>query len=505
MKILKIHIEKYKQFDNFIANFSNKSNIELPNYKFIVGENGSGKTTLLEAIASIFSNAFFNKSPGFIFYLEYSIINSENRKEEIIFLTNTKNDILENQDYSQNDINFGLIKDGKRIYFFNKNFSDYRHLHPQRIFTLSSGPNNYFEEIVTNNPYRDFVSKKENFDDFSLEKEIDLLLFNPKIINFDIKMYTYIFISLLFFGEESNKNNLLNSINKKVKAESFSIEVDMNIFDNIMNVRENVESAKYIFKKNFISFLNLHDSYIEKDINNSRVYTFEKNKINFYKDAFNSLEMCILFSIGYRLGLFKNADVYIKLEKSKDMLTQDVLSDGEWMWLNKIGMVIISQVAKENNFLYLFDEPDLFLNEKWIEKYISNLNLYTQKNQKIHSILTNNTNHEFIFTTHSTLLLTDALQSQVFVFMSHGKNELENISFAPFAANRDYISSKLNFESKKNKKYSDEVIHEITKKDDKDLLNDLIEEVGFGFERLRLERIKSGFSDEWSGEKKNAD
>ena len=49
MKLKNIHIEKYKKFQNFDIDFTDKNDNPLP-IVIIAGINGSGKTTLLEYI-----------------------------------------------------------------------------------------------------------------------------------------------------------------------------------------------------------------------------------------------------------------------------------------------------------------------------------------------------------------------------------------------------------------------------------------------------------------------
>lgn len=507
MEILKLHIDGYKQFKNFKANFLNEFSISPSNYKFIIGENGKGKTSLLEAVTSIFSSTTIDRLPGFNFYIEYILNEAYGSKKTHIFLTNMNQEEISDlkNGFSQKKLRFGYIKNGIKEFMNDKYFSEYTHLHPNRIFTMASSPNNIFEDIAVYTPYNELITKSQKFFEnenlksksLIIEKMISDLLYNPKTINFNLDTYIYVYISLMFFDKVDSGLKMMESINKKnFEAHSFSIEFDSRMLKKILSNTSNKSSAENIFKENLKNFIDYYYTDSVNRVNDKQVstsvYHFEKKSYFEEKTRktihlFNSLEVCVLLSIAHRIGLIRSAKVYLKDNINKHLFMNDILSDGEWMWICKIGLMIISQEDEKGNFLYLFDEPDLFLNEKWIAKYIHNIKKYSNEDSKS---LQSKSTHEVIITTHSTLMLTDALQNQVFLLENNPELELNNISFSPFGADRNHIASKLNFNDKNIGNYSNEIINDILIEEDSQMINELLQEVGFGFERFKLERLK---------------
>ena len=71
MKLLKLHVDGYKNLNNIVFDFSKADGCAL-----IVGTNGAGKSNLLEVLSAIFSAAYYKQSkvqPNFSFTLEYII------------------------------------------------------------------------------------------------------------------------------------------------------------------------------------------------------------------------------------------------------------------------------------------------------------------------------------------------------------------------------------------------------------------------------------------------
>ncbi|MDQ6468869.1 hypothetical protein RCC94_15325 [Exiguobacterium acetylicum] len=507
MKILKLQLDGYKQFENFETNFLNENSTSQSNYKFIIGENGKGKTSLLEAIASIFSSTTIDQLPGFNFYIEYVLNEKNSSKAAHIFLTNINSKGEENnlKNKSSNEkISFGYVEGGVKQYMNDKYFSEYAHLHPKRIFTIASSPNNIFEDIVVYTPYNELKTKaqkvveNENLqsEPLIIHKMISDLLYNPKTINFNIDTYIYIFISLMFFDKTANGVKMMESINKNnFKAQSYSIEFNDKILNKYLSNTDSKSAAEQNFRENLKKFIDCYSRSkvyrVGDEEADTSVYYFQKKPKGF-KHLFKSLDVCILLSIAHRIGLIKSAKVYLKDNKSEHLLTNNILSDGEWMWICKIGLMIISKEEVEGNFLYLFDEPDLFLNEKWIAKYIYSIKHYSEDDS---SKLESESTHEVIITTHSTLMLTDALQDQVFILRNNPELKLKNITFSPFGADRNHIASKLNFNDKNIGNYSNNIINDISKEKDSRKIDEVLQEVGFGFERFKLERLKLEIDD----------
>ncbi len=90
----------------------------------------------------------------------------------------------------------------------------------------------------------------------------------------------------------------------------------------------------------------------------------------------------------------------------------------------------------EDDFLFLFDEPEISLHPKWQIDYLNEvINLLKKTNKQYH----------FIFTSHSPFLLSDLPKENV-IFLKEGKQVDVNIN--PFGAN---IHTRLLLKPKENR------------------------------------------------------
>src|SRR5438128_7840084 len=55
MKVERLHIQRFKRFDDLTIEFKNRAVDQIADQYLILGDNGSGKTTLLQAMALVLS------------------------------------------------------------------------------------------------------------------------------------------------------------------------------------------------------------------------------------------------------------------------------------------------------------------------------------------------------------------------------------------------------------------------------------------------------------------
>lgn len=72
MKINKLSIDKYKNIENLVINFSDDD------FAVFIGNNGSGKSNLLEAIINIFKWIYCLEKPLFDFEIDYNLFDRRN-------------------------------------------------------------------------------------------------------------------------------------------------------------------------------------------------------------------------------------------------------------------------------------------------------------------------------------------------------------------------------------------------------------------------------------------
>lgn len=546
MKINHIEINGYKQFTKFKGEFLNNDyseEVSHLNLLFLIGQNGTGKTSLLEAIALIFAKTTLNQSPGFEFFIEYSL-STKYSINTIVRIRSKELKIKENRmadnalDFDSNSkFSVEVSTNNETFERIYTNFSEHPELHPQKFFSIASGPHNIFEDIIINSPKQELLDEIVNSSlndgsDVNLHNHMkniyDSSLFNPKFLNFDSSSYIYIFISLLFFQPSkyihSNKNirevnnnyfekidSLMKNV-KKIKPISFSIKISHDHYNVISksvdsNYERTIQEEFYNTLRYLINDLSTYsiESIDERTDEKVIVFTFEKK--NFHEKINNSdefeniipLEALTLFTIAHRIGFIKESSVQLLDTETQTLVTHKILSDGEWMWLCKMGLIIISQIEEENNYIYLFDEPDTFLNENWVEDYIYNLNKYSEiKYESLEGELKiKSLNHQYLITTHSTLLLTDALQGQVYILdKSNGEITIKNMSISTFGADRSYISSKLFLNEKRIGRFSDNQVTNTIREKNEEKVDFLLEELGPGYERFKIEELKINLENE---------
>jgi len=90
-------------------------------------------------------------------------------------------------------------------------------------------------------------------------------------------------------------------------------------------------------------------------------------------------------------------------------------------------------------------------------------------------------------------MLTDALQSQVFKFEKDIQlNEIvsKNITFSPFGADRNFISSKLFLNDKRTGSFVESKIKEVFKIRNNENIDNLLNHLGQGYDRFLVHELK---------------
>jgi hypothetical protein len=185
-----------------------------------------------------------------------------------------------------------------------------------------------------------------------------------------------------------------------------------------------------------------------------------------------------------RVGLLQDFDMAFKMKNSGVILNKNSFSDGEYLWLARLGLLLLGRY--KDNILYLFDEPDVHSNEAWNMNFIHYINDFTCPS-KMRSAF-----HEVIVATHSTLLLTDADPDQIYHFIpKNGKiSKTSQVLVSTFGANRGEIDKQIFGTNSTIGKHSEKLIEKAfqlaNEKNDTSLLEKLGSKIGPGYHYFRI-------------------
>jgi restriction system-associated AAA family ATPase len=114
--------------------------------------------------------------------------------------------------------------------------------------------------------------------------------------------------------------------------------------------------------------------------------------------------------------------LYVKKKGVDSPLFTKQLSDGEHQFLHTLGLCML---FKNENCLYLLDEPETHFNPDWKSEFISNIR-HCFDNEKNTSV------SEMLITTHSPYLISDSDDSNVIVFRKEEETNLVSNSRPDF-------------------------------------------------------------------------
>ncbi|MBK5458952.1 AAA family ATPase [Peribacillus sp. TH27] len=527
MRLKYVYIKNYKIIKEMKIEFDKQNDLISPvSLKFFVGGNGSGKSSFFEAIGLIFTRVLQDETPGFMFDIVYSIKVSGIEK----FVRITPNEDKESmyrlsvqvsKDYSN-------IRDVKKEIGF---FSQMSELHPSRIISSASGPTNNLDDIFIHSPFsslgsdvydilyptnynkKDILSRTEELNNIVVN--LNQLLYNPKFLFIDGQTSKLVLIALcavILSGEKYGKRyrelrELLFSSLTNFTPIAFSLVVDEErLLEDSKNEKDSIALQRFKeiitpeFNKEGLEqtiydweSIKLQQSEMEIGLKRQKVFVFNIESEGHYSSGNyqapklnnirSPLDFLISLLVAYRDGLLVDAHLIFKNENSNWLHYENSFSDGEYFWLARMGLILLSSDTSQDNILFLFDEPDVHLNESWSAKFVSTMHDLVRIDDDIYL------NHEFLVATHSTLILTDALQSQIYLFdKQRGILKGNDFLTSTFGADRDEISKRVNKQNSLNT-YSKKFLDEVIKRADIEEIEQVINEVGPGYSRYQLREL----------------
>ncbi len=358
MKLRKLEIGTFKNLRNFSIDFSQKLTTVL------LGQNGTGKSNLLEALIIIFRDLDLGESPAFKYRLNYECRDREisidadparpNKRQQVQITVRKGDEIPRAIPYNQ------FYGDSERQYL------------PSYVFGYYSGPSNRMEKHFDKHQdrfYRDLLNGKDKplrpllyarpvhsqfaLLSFFIEDDQDMRDFLKELLGIQELS------SVLFIMREPQQ-----AWNKKLgdarfwHARGTVSRLLAQLYEIVLapmrrNIRVTTEFATttnlehlYLYLRNVEALKELYSHYASQQ--------------EFFKALESTYISKILSEVRIRL---KRRDA----DGSDGSLTFRDLSEGEQQLLMVLGLL---RFTKEDEALFLLDEPDTHLNPAWSVEYL---------------------------------------------------------------------------------------------------------------------------------------
>lgn len=481
MRLTRIEIDGYKHLKKVKFDAENTDREKLPVY-FLAGLNGTGKSAFLEAVALIFSRISQNELPGFGFKVSYEMVVDG----KIVSVTASPE---ENREKGRLH-----IEAGDEVFH---SFEDHERYLPYKIFVCVSGQNSQMRQLILDAAKDSIFSdiydagiKEQPEEIEQLVHYLEELQQNPRVLYLDEQIAGLVLFVLCAWRprEDSNyiqlREKLLQKLGNGFYPRVLSItavkdRIDTPLFSELMCTKGEAEEQG---NQQLASWVSENDGRI------TAAYCITGEKGSFCAEQLaeryvSPLTLLVNLLQAKNSGEMQECHVLYQQEKGSDLLTERALSDGELLWIGRMGLVLLARQMEADNCLFLLDEPDVHLNESWNIDFVSYLQELTAipENQK-------SMHHNFLVTTHSSLLLTDAQRNQTFLFgRKNGEIQVRQVPISLFAASRDEISQNMFQTSAEIGNYADRQSEEVLRKeDDPEKLAAYIKQMGPGIKRFQL-------------------
>lgn len=506
MKLDYLYLDGYKGLKNFSVDF--KEQPAKVAIHFLIGRNGSGKSTLLEAIGLIFTRMFQGEVPGFDFVIRYQMANGA-----FVQVRPLKQD--------------KRAGNGRKLEIQVEENGEKRQLDrlseqylPNRMISYCSGSNHSMEEILLSSPKASLASDLydltalDAYDHQALEELLHYyqqLDQNPRALLLDGTTAGFVLpvlFAVLPVEWERNESQvkeygrrrelLVDRLSMKLVPRAFSIRMDeerleavgdipqINMLRRILGMGEKQSE----FAGDF-SVRRQMTTRVDKEGNpameTTAVFHYQKyeglNTPVYYHPGLqrffegNPFAFLSILLTAYREGVIQTITFAFQNGEQEGLYETEALSDGELMWLSRMGLVLMAQPDCGEDTLFLFDEPDVHFNDDWNRDFV-----------KVIYELSEGMGHGFVVATHSTLILTDAEYGQI-TLLEHGNNkagmEVREADISTFAAQRDEISRQI-FKTDAIGAYAKDSVLRMMDETNPEKMRENLEKLGPGYERFRL-------------------
>lgn len=532
MKLEYLYIDGYKGLKRLKLQFKEQAGV-VP-LDFLIGCNGSGKSSVLEAVGLIFTRIMQNELPGFIFELKYRMPDGTG-----IYVKPQKKGFCDTFG-RRRKLYVELEKNGKtqQLYSIPDQYL------PDRIISYCSGANSSMEDILIRSPRASLAS---DLYDLSLamgagagedpgsgneehpgetrvaqgEAAEEILSFyerldvNPRVLFLDAVTSKFILpalfavmpfdmqdnnISEKALGYASLRKKLLKRLNIRLIPAAFSLRIDDTKLEEAAD-RPQISILRRLLSQDTkgvaLSNCVIHRTSADRTEEDgslagetAAVFLFDSWEADgekvFYHPMLqryfdgNPFSLISTLLTAWREGVIREIHFSYRNGDERGLYEMEDLSDGELMWLARIGLILMAQNYCGENTLFLYDEPDVHFNDDWSRDFVHFVYSMCSMDGK--------SGNEFLVATHSDLILTDAMQSQIHLFENPtgSKTEVKDLEISTFAAGRDSISRQV-FKASAIGGFASDSVKTYMEEKDPDKLKDAISKVGPGYQRFRLQ------------------
>ncbi|PHQ27188.1 hypothetical protein CLH62_06335 [Marinobacter guineae] len=407
MKLHKLWIEDFKNLQDVEINFDQKELVTV-----IIGWNGAGKSNVIEALVIIFRNLDLGKITGFNFRIEYFCHN------KLIKINADKTKSTPDKQY---DISYCQIEkvggedNWKTLRFSKLNNKGKSKFLPSNVFGYYSGPSDRLAEhfFAHQKKFRDqlLYPRRFNLD----EKTLPL-----RPLFYAQKVHSNFVLLSFFLGDDGRVKKFLREKLKIVGLESVlfvlkkpdwnSNEGDPRFWNATGVVRpflDRLFSASLAPMKQKIKIP--HPMKPSEQMEALFVYLKDVEALREVGSQTTDKDFFKLLESIYFSNLIHEVRIRVKVDGQKnkdDTLTFRELSEGEQQLITVLGLL---RFTREDESLFLLDEPDTHLNPAWSMEYIN----YLQKIAGLDEHLDQKKNSHIVLATHDPIVLSTMKKEQI--------------------------------------------------------------------------------------------
>jgi predicted ATPase len=386
MKLRKLEISEFKNLRNFRIEFEQTLTTVL------LGHNGTGKSNLLEALIIILRDLDLGEPPAFKYKLDYECRGNEihidadpsrsNKREQVQIIIRKHEEMPRTIPYSQ------FHSDSERQYL------------PSYVFGYYSGPSNRMEKHFDKHQERffkdllkgEFKPRRPLFYARAIQSELALLAFfieeDRQILEFlDRYLGIQDMISVLFVVHEPQWHSKEGDPRfwnaRGTVSQLLSYLYDIALAPMRLKARVTPEFGKTTILEHLYFYLRG-----QEDL--KKLAAHYPNPREFFKALESTYMSNILSSVRMRIHI---RGAYIPL-------TFRDLSEGEQQLLMALGLL---RFTKEDEALFLLDEPDTHLNPAWSVQYLDLMRL----------VVGDQPSCQVIMTTHNPLVIAGLRREDV--------------------------------------------------------------------------------------------
>lgn len=385
MRIDKLYIKQFKNLRDFFIDFD-----ETVLTTVLIGRNGTGKSNLIEALVIIFRDLDLGEDPRFAYKLTYLC------GGKVV-------EVDADPDRMQNKVQITVEGEKRSLRAFSHNPN--REYLPTNVFGYYSGPSNRLQQHFETHQQRFYRQLLDN------QQEALRPLFYARLIHSQ-------FVLLAFYSfEEQHLTDFLGEYLGITGLESVLFVLKQpqwwqkSKFPN--DLFWGARGVVRVFLEELFSLAlapikhgNHLYLYIRDLASLHELAQQYQNNVNFFK----TLEST------YISELIEEVRILVRKPGASDGLTFTELSEGEQQLLTVLGLL---RFTKEEESLFLLDEPDTHLNPAWKLEYMDLLGKVVGENES----------SQIIMSTHDPIVIGGLHKEQVRVLvkMEDGKN----ISYQP--------------------------------------------------------------------------